>query len=262
MASCDCVSYLGLGLGGGHGRFQGLHGLVADNLLSATVLLSSGKIITASSTSYPDLFWALRGAGHNFGLVLEAKFRIYDPLDGDYWLNAEYFYDTTHEKITEVFNHLEKFRSYQPAELSIWTYFGAFDPTAPGILNIRVSIQYGGKDLDKFKPYGKEFLALKPVLTKEDILPLTKIADVLVMGQNVPEFCTTPGPKRRLYSVMLKEFDKGNVVEMFKFMKRIIEEKPHLAGSLMIYESYAMQGVKKARTETTAYPHRDVNILT
>src|SRR5690242_11530578 len=65
--TCECVSYLGPALGGGHGWLQGHHGLIADQFLSMNIVLANGDLKTIDSKS--DLWWAMQGAGHNFGIV-------------------------------------------------------------------------------------------------------------------------------------------------------------------------------------------------
>jgi FAD/FMN-containing dehydrogenase len=69
----------GLTLGGGIAWLMGKHGMAVDNLLSAEVVLSSGEVVTASDDSDPDLFWALRGGGGNFGVVTSFEYRTH-PL--------------------------------------------------------------------------------------------------------------------------------------------------------------------------------------
>src|SRR5438045_7820551 len=68
-----------LTLAGGTGWLLGKHGLAIDNLLSAEVVLASGAVVQASQESEPDLFWAIRGGGGNFGAVTEFCYRAH-PL--------------------------------------------------------------------------------------------------------------------------------------------------------------------------------------
>lgn len=102
--SCACVGMVGSTLGGGVGRLQGLHGLITDSLLSADVVVANGTLLTASESQNPDLFWALRGSGASFGIVLRATYRIFEPTNGGMALNADFRFppsaNRTHWEIT------------------------------------------------------------------------------------------------------------------------------------------------------------------
>src|SRR3974390_2639720 len=71
------VGIAGLTLGGGNGWLMGLHGATCDNLLSANLVTADGAVVTANSAQNPDLLWALRGGGGNFGIVTSLRYRLY-----------------------------------------------------------------------------------------------------------------------------------------------------------------------------------------
>jgi FAD/FMN-containing dehydrogenase len=75
------VGISGITLGGGVGYLSRKYGLTIDNLLAADVVTADGRVLRVDADSHPDLFWAIRGGGGNFGVVTRMKFRL-QPLDG------------------------------------------------------------------------------------------------------------------------------------------------------------------------------------
>lgn len=82
--SCPTVAIAGLTLGGGLGPDARLHGLTCDALVSATLVLPSGDMLSASADDHPDVFWALRGGGGgSLGVVTSMTFRTFPVTDRD-----------------------------------------------------------------------------------------------------------------------------------------------------------------------------------
>jgi FAD/FMN-containing dehydrogenase len=71
------VGVAGLTLGGGYGPFTGRFGMALDNLVGAEVVLADGRVVQTDADSEPDLFWALRGGGGNFGVVTTMRIRLH-----------------------------------------------------------------------------------------------------------------------------------------------------------------------------------------
>lgn len=89
-------------LGGGMGRLMGRYGLISDAMIHAKVALWNGTIIDSSEEVNSDLFWGLRGAGHNFGVVIESTYKTW-PDEGGLHYNADMvFTDDSLHGVVEV----------------------------------------------------------------------------------------------------------------------------------------------------------------
>jgi len=80
VTTAGVVSHTGVGgftLGGGYGRLNRKYGLAVDNLCSATITTADGQVRNVSTDENPDLFWAIRGGGGNFGVVTQFEFQLY-----------------------------------------------------------------------------------------------------------------------------------------------------------------------------------------
>lgn len=107
----------GLTLGGGTGYLTRKHGLTIDNLLAAEVVLADGSVVTASKDENPELFWALRGGGGNFGVVTRFTFQAHPAKDV---YAGPIFYDIAHA--AEIMRWYRGFLPKAPRELAM--FFG------------------------------------------------------------------------------------------------------------------------------------------
>ncbi|KAI4700798.1 hypothetical protein J4E81_003762 [Alternaria sp. BMP 2799] len=117
--TCPGVGVSGLTLHGGYGMSSRLHGLTLDQLVSVTVVLHNSSVVTASPTSNPDLFWALRGAGAAFGIVTDFKFKTFDAPES----NLVFSYNLSPSNTSQLANILTVLQNFtihdQPPELNM-----------------------------------------------------------------------------------------------------------------------------------------------
>jgi FAD/FMN-containing dehydrogenase len=116
----------GLTLGGGTGYLTRKYGLTIDNLLEADVVLADGSFVSASEERNPDLFWALRGGGGNFGVITSFLFRAH-PVDMVY--AGPIFWDIEHGR--EIMRWYREFLPTAPEELCCFLGLKTVPSTAP-----------------------------------------------------------------------------------------------------------------------------------
>jgi FAD/FMN-containing dehydrogenase len=106
----------GLTLGGGFGWLSRKYGMTVDNLESAEVVTAAGDVVRSSATEHPDLFWAIRGGGGNFGIVTRFEFRLH-PV-GPQVLCGLVVYPAWEGKT--VLRKYREFMARAPEELLVW----------------------------------------------------------------------------------------------------------------------------------------------
>jgi hypothetical protein len=114
----------GLTLGGGIGFLMRKHGLTVDNLLAADVVTAEGSVVRASADEHPDLFWALRGGGGNFGVVTSFKLALH-PV-GPTVLAGPVFWAA--DDTSDVLRFYRDFAAEAPEELGSVVRLGTIPP--------------------------------------------------------------------------------------------------------------------------------------
>lgn len=115
------MSVIGPGLGGGHGFLQARHGLVSDQFVSLNMVMADGTSQTIDHTH--ELWWAVRGAGHNFGIVTSITAKIYD-VEYPSWAfrNFTFTGDKVEALYANINEHLLR-NGTQPIDIFHYSFF-------------------------------------------------------------------------------------------------------------------------------------------
>ncbi|KAF6225126.1 hypothetical protein HO133_010322 [Letharia lupina] len=250
--SCGCVGFVGGTMGAGVGRYQGIHGLIIDSLLSVDLVTAAGNLVTASATQNSDLFWGFRGAGMNFGVVTSATYQVHDLTNGGEVQDADMIFLAPQN--VSYFNTLASLSGTLPPELSLISYV-AYNSTA-GVQEIILNAVYPGP-MATFMTLIKPFLDLQPVvqvvhtLTWSSLLETAGFAlDASVCAKGKPHSGFATGVKNLSAPTFIDAFDKYGAM---------YAKYPETQGSVLEIEFFPTQAVLAVPDAATAYPWRAVN---
>ena len=240
VTTAGVVSHTGVGgftLGGGFGRLNRKYGLAIDNLRSVEMITADGQIRTVSAEQNPDLFWAIRGGGGNFGVVTKFEFEMH-PFDRNA-LSGSIIWP-----IDQARDVLEFYAEWS-AKLSDDLYVGPTIATTPdGDRVIMMDVVYNGD----------------PAAGEAELAPMrtigTPIADA-VMVQDYTVLQTNNdaafghGVRSYAKNGMVKEWTQGLVDSMIEADDPRIFVANHVAGA----------AVKRVGELDTAFSHRNAEIM-
>ncbi|UQC79355.1 uncharacterized protein CLUP02_04834 [Colletotrichum lupini] len=252
---CECVGISAPVLGGGHGWLQGQYGLASDQIISAKVVLPDGKLVTASNYENPDLFWALRGAGHNFGIVTEWQYRVHDIKNIE-WSYQIFIY--LEDKLEEILDLANVMMKTQPPEVTHWMYFvniPDIDPNRPVIWYAIIS----DDTFEKSTEYAKSLYDIDHINVEAGVAPMPDLAGLTFMSSD--SVGCAKGYTGLRYPIGLKTYDLPAVRKVFDDIADMSNRNPEFAGSFFLLEGYSTHGVKAVDEKSSAFPHRDDDIL-
>ncbi|KAE8377935.1 hypothetical protein BDV26DRAFT_262436 [Aspergillus bertholletiae] len=255
--TCECVGFLGPALGGGHGWLQGHHGLVADQFVSMNIVLADGSLKTLDKTS--DLWWAMNGAGHNFGIVTSVTTKLYDIVHQDWAIETLTFSGDKVEAVYQAANdHLLK-NGTQPEGLINWSYWlnnPDADPENPIILFY--IIQEGVKVVDS--AYTKPFHDIGPLSTEPKGGSYTDLAGWTGIALSSPP-CQKAGLVNPRFPNYLEEYNIPAQKKAYDIFAQGVRGTSPFNNSIFMFEGYSMQGVKAIDSKSSAFAFRGENIL-
>ncbi|KAK7946574.1 uncharacterized protein PG986_010895 [Apiospora aurea] len=249
--SATCPSLIGVTLGGGVGRFTGVHGLLLDALISIRMVTWDGRLITVSKTSYPDLFWAIRGAGANFGAVVSATYKVHPLRNNGDILSADFYFPAN--KSTEYFKAVEALGGGKlPAEMasiSLVLWNNDANETQVG-----ANWVYLGPEAEGRKALAP-FLALGPSYQSISVVKWNKL--IATAGGGVEAQTCADGLYRDLYSMNIKNYSAATYSASFAKMADFFARYPEARTSILQFEWFPNQAVAAVPLGETAWPWRD-----
>ncbi|EEA25328.1 hypothetical protein TMatcc_006448 [Talaromyces marneffei ATCC 18224] len=258
--SCEVTSLLGPGLGGGYGLLQGKYGLISDQFVSARIVLADGTVKNVSSESNdPDLWWALQGAGHNFGIVMSVTMKIYDVPKDDIWSFESYVYPQ--DKVEGLYERINTLwpDGSQPSSVintSVLMHNPGIDAEKPILAFIVV--QNGCQPVESI--YTKPFRDLGSILTQSGSGAYTDIPGWMELDEKSPVTMKL-GLSGIRFPVNVQNYNLQAQREVYELFAKETSEIPELRNSFIMCKGYPVHGVKSVPSESTAFAHRDDNIL-
>ena len=240
----------GLTLGGGFGWLSRKHGLTVDNLLSADVVTADGQLVHASEEENPDLFWAIRGGGGNFGVVTSFEFRLH-PV-GPVVLSGLVVHPFANAR--ELLSGYRRLVAGAPDELTCWVVLRKAPPLPflpPEVHGREVLVFaacYAGAVEEGLKAVAPLRALGKPIA---DVIGPTPF----VAWQAAFDPLLTPGARNYWKSQNLLELGDAAIEVMLGHVGRLpTPECEVFIGNLG-------GAVNRVPADATAYPHRDVQFV-
>jgi hypothetical protein len=256
MGSCPTTSIVGLALGGGIGRMQGKYGFLCDNVVSCRLILADGLKVTASESENAELFWALRGAGQNFGIVVEITIKVYKQQYNGIHHSWDFEYSLDHTR--DVFEVINQIGNPHPdlAIFILWT-----KNAASGVKNILVVNVVWSGIKEEAEQYVSRFVAI-PL-----IVPFTQAS---VEWPELPWITYEEKNKRFLgnwdawgvnpYKMFagacVKFYDLDTTVDFFNDVKEVSEQYEGELEVIAVYETFSTKRTREVPDEATAFPWR------
>jgi FAD/FMN-containing dehydrogenase len=240
----------GLTVGGGFGWLTRKYGLTVDNLLSAEVVTADGEKRTVNNKENPDLFWAIRGGGGNFGVVTKFEFQLH-PVGPEILAGLMVF---PFQQAKQVLQKYSKFTESAPEELNIWTVVRKapplpfLPPAIHGKEVVVLAIFYAGRIAD-----GEKLIA--PIRSFGDLVGEHVGPVPYVQWQQAFDPLLTAGVRNYWKSHYFMELSDPAVDAIISYASRL--PTPHTE----IFVGLLSGAANRVPSDAMAYSHRQVKYV-
>ncbi|KAH6689846.1 hypothetical protein F5X68DRAFT_204355, partial [Plectosphaerella plurivora] len=228
--------------------------MMVDSLRSAQLVIANGSVVTVSATSNSDLFWAVRGAGANFGIVVEATFEVYD-LTSPMVASTDLIFAPA--DAPAIIEFLQAFGDHAPEKLGI-ILTGAYQA---GSLTLVMNAVYHGP-VSELEQIMSPLLATTTPLAKRDVVvPWNRLIYEVFFGLSDPSpeaSCGNKSKLRTVYGAGLDRYNVGVIVKFLKALAQFYDTYPGARESMFFIQHFSQQKVQQVPADATAYPWRDI----
>lgn len=241
--NCNSVGHLGSTLGGGYGRLMGLYGHGIDNMLSARLVTPAGSVIEVEPSN-ENLWWALRGAGPNFGIVTEITMKAYHvPEDKNgLWAGSLIFTEDKLEKVVEVIETL----TLKP-KMAVHVIFATAGPPdfAPALV---VTPSFAGTA-------GEGRTAFASLLEVGPLLDQTKWMPYNVVNADNDAFCVKGG-RKPAFGAGLRNMEPTAMRQLWNEYVSFLSITLGAERSAVLIECYDLTKAREFGVESSSYAWR------
>jgi FAD/FMN-containing dehydrogenase len=226
----------GLTLGGGQGWLGGKYGLALDNLISVDIVTADGQLRIASATENPDLFWAVRGGGGNFGVVTSFEYQLH-PV-GPLPVGVVIF---PLDRAREVLQFYNEFASSIPDELNTASGLATLEDGTPAVAIVACyngPLEEGEKVLESLRQIGQ------PIMAQFDSMPYVQVQHLL--DPFVPE-----GHQYYEKGHFITDIRDGAIDALIESYRTTSSP-----GNLLVFQQQG-NAANRVSQDATAYSHRD-----
>jgi FAD/FMN-containing dehydrogenase len=226
----------GLTLGGGQGWLGGKYGLALDNLISVDIVTADGQLHVASATENPDLFWAVRGGGGNFGVVTSFEYQLH-PV-GPLPVGVVIF---PLDRAREVLQFYNEFASSIPDELNTASGLATLEDGTPAVAIVACyngPLEEGEKVLEPLRQIGQ------PIMAQFDSMPYVQVQHLL--DPFVPE-----GHQYYEKGHFITDIRDGAIDALIESYRTTSSP-----GNLLVFQQQG-NAANRVSQDATAYSHRD-----
>ncbi|KAI0200233.1 hypothetical protein F4808DRAFT_461098 [Astrocystis sublimbata] len=248
----QCPGQVGSTLGAGVGRDEGRYGLAIDALLSVRLVTADARLIEVSATSHPDLFWAIRGAGANFGIITYATYRLHRITKSN-------------RKVTNV----DMIFPANMSSLYFDTIIASYNGSLPPLLAAETIISYDVTSnapqlLANWVYYGPEsearkvlapILGLNPPVVNISVIPWNQLLDTVFFGSDSSN--CVGNRTASLYGVNMRVMTASTYQHVVEKMGQFYADNVNGRGSILTLEMFPNKATLAIPDSSTAYPWRE-----